>query len=324
MGQFPFGDLLSTFKDLTSKGLRVISESKITGGYSPANLTMQNAAVADGNGTNLDVNDYATAVLEIRGTFVGTINFEGSIDDTNWYPIVATKNDGTNGSTTTTVGLYEVKVATIKSVRARVSGYASGSITVIGKVSPLVNSEKSVQLTGSNVEGTPDVAVPLKANFVAGKYVVTDPAYTDGDLSPLRTNAKGELIVAPKISELVTTLFSSVAIVDTAENLSALISVATLAKYRELYLLVVNSLDNAGHNVALVLTPLNTNTNFVTPANTYIEHTVLNYTSRSLLLTKTELPPLGAPGAYPFKLKAKATVAPTAGSITITLWGVPN
>ena len=150
MAIFALDDILSTFKDGISRALRVKSETSITGGYSPANLTMQSAVTANGNGTNLDVNDYATAVLEIRGTFSATINFEGSIDDTNWYPIVATKNDSINGSVTTTTGLYEVKVATIKSVRARVSGYASGSITVIGKVSPLVNSEKSVQLTGSN------------------------------------------------------------------------------------------------------------------------------------------------------------------------------
>jgi len=113
---------------------------------------MQNAVTANGNGTLLNVNEYATAVLEVRGTFSATINFECSIDDTNWYSIVATKNDGTISSSCTTVGLYEIKVAAWKSIRARVSGYVSGSITVIGKVSPLVNSEKSMQLTGRNVE----------------------------------------------------------------------------------------------------------------------------------------------------------------------------
>jgi len=150
MSVFPFNDILSTFKDGISRALRVKSESSITGGYSPANLTMQNAVTANGNGTTLNVNEYATAVLEIRGTFSATINFECSIDDTNWYPVLATKNDGTISSSCTTVGLYEIKVAAWKSIRARVSGYVSGNVTVVGKVSPLVNSEKSVQLTGSN------------------------------------------------------------------------------------------------------------------------------------------------------------------------------
>jgi len=43
-------------------------------------------------------------------------------------------------------------------------------------------------------ESAPDAAVPAKASFVAGKYVVSDPAYTDGDLAPIRTNAKGEVL----------------------------------------------------------------------------------------------------------------------------------
>jgi len=43
-------------------------------------------------------------------------------------------------------------------------------------------------------ESTPDAAVPAKASFVAGKYVTADPAYTSGDLAPIRTNAKGEII----------------------------------------------------------------------------------------------------------------------------------
>jgi len=43
-------------------------------------------------------------------------------------------------------------------------------------------------------ESTPDAAVPTKASFVAGKYVTADPEYTSGDLAPIRTNAKGEII----------------------------------------------------------------------------------------------------------------------------------
>ena len=149
MAIFPFDDILTTFKNGTSRALRVVTENLITGGYSPANLTMQNAVTANGNGTTLNVNEYATAVLEIRGTFSATINFECSIDDTNWYPVLATKNDGIISSSCSTAGLYEIKVAAWKSIRARVSGYVSGNVTVVGKVSPLVNAEKSMQLTGS-------------------------------------------------------------------------------------------------------------------------------------------------------------------------------
>jgi len=175
MAQNVFSDFLTTFKDLTSKGLRVISESKITGGYSPANLTMQNAVTANGNGTNLNVNEYATAVLEVRGTFSATINFECSIDDTNWYPVLATKNDGTISSSCTTVGLYEIKVAAWKSICARVSNYVSGSVIVVGKVSPLVNAEKSMQLTGRKVSlpAASNLDQALNVTASGGKNTIT-------------------------------------------------------------------------------------------------------------------------------------------------------
>jgi len=152
MSIFPLDEILTTFKDLTSRALRVKSESSITGGYSPTNLIMHNGAVAIGNGILLNVNEYAMAVLEVRGIFSATIIFEGSIDDTNWYPILATKNDGIISNTTTTIGLYKVNVATCKSIRARISSYVSGSITVVGKVSPLGASENSILLSGSTTQ----------------------------------------------------------------------------------------------------------------------------------------------------------------------------
>jgi len=179
MSLVSFGNLLGTLKDGVTQALRVVSESKITGGYSPANLTMQNAVTANGNGTLLNVNEYATAVLEVRGTFSATINFECSIDDTNWYSIIATKNDGTISSSCTTVGLYEIKVAAWKSIRARVSGYVSGNVTVVGKVSPLVNSEKSVQLTGRNVMKLIPVNALALTDTIARYYTVDISPYNN-------------------------------------------------------------------------------------------------------------------------------------------------
>jgi len=192
MAIFPFDDILTTFKNGTSRALRVVTENLITGGYSPANLTMQNAVTANGNGTTLNVNEYATAVLEIRGTFSATINFECSIDGTNWYPVLATKNDGIISSSCSTAGLYEIKVAAWKSIRARVSGYVSGNVTVVGKVSPLVNAEKSMQLTGSLPSGNEHVGqVGYTLKKVATNF--TRPSdttpYTVGDAITNSTSA---------------------------------------------------------------------------------------------------------------------------------------
>lgn len=97
-------------------------------------LTMQDAAVATGNGTSLDVVGQAGAVVALTGTFVGTVTFEGSLDDTNWFSVMAVKlGDGAIATTATTTGLYRISCAALTSVRARVSAWTSGSITAKGR-----------------------------------------------------------------------------------------------------------------------------------------------------------------------------------------------
>lgn len=97
-------------------------------------LSMQNAAVATGNGTSLDVVGQAGVVVAVTGTFVGTVTFEGTLDDTNWFSVMAVKlGDGAIATTATTPGLYRISCAALTSVRARVSAWTSGSITAKGR-----------------------------------------------------------------------------------------------------------------------------------------------------------------------------------------------
>ena len=87
----------------------------------------------------------------------------------------------------------------------------TGSLPSLSAGSSLIGK---VDLNTSNVEGTPDAAVPSKSIFVSGKYIVTDPAYTDGDLAPLRTNAKGELITLAnrEVKMTLTTIMNAVSV----------------------------------------------------------------------------------------------------------------
>jgi len=52
----------------------------------------------------------------------------------------------------------------------------------------------TTKVTLQQVEGAIDSAVPTRAAFVGGKYSSADPSYHDGDLTPVRTNAKGEVL----------------------------------------------------------------------------------------------------------------------------------
>ena len=103
-------------------------------GDSSEMLILQDAAGATGNGNVLDVVGQASAVIAITGTFSATVTFEGTLDGTNWFAVNATKvGDGGVASTATTTGLYRIACASITSLRARVSTWASGALTATGR-----------------------------------------------------------------------------------------------------------------------------------------------------------------------------------------------
>lgn len=95
--------------------------------------TLQSAAAATGNGTAMDVEGLAVVGIQVTGTFSGTVTFEGTTDGTN-YVAVRTYNhaDGAKATTVTAPALLQIPVAGLKNLRARVSAYSSGAITVVG------------------------------------------------------------------------------------------------------------------------------------------------------------------------------------------------
>lgn len=119
----------------------------------PSATTMQNAAAATGNGTSLNVSGFAVAILSVTGTFVGTLTFEVSTDDSTWVAILAHQVGvaGALGTTATTTGDFRVNVAGYKSIRARISAYTSGSITVRGYSTPLAAHPTTVSLASGGV-----------------------------------------------------------------------------------------------------------------------------------------------------------------------------
>lgn len=117
----------------TDGGLRI-------GHTAPVATTMQNAAVANGNGTSLNVAGYTTAVLDINCSVAcsgGTaINFEGNTDSAGgnaWVALSALlKGTATIATSATTSGDWSINVAGYALVRARISAYSAGTITVKG------------------------------------------------------------------------------------------------------------------------------------------------------------------------------------------------
>lgn len=101
-------------------------------------VVMQSSAVATGNGTSVDCTDVdsgalTTVTAQVTGITTATITWEATIDGTNWVAIQFTNlNDGAAATTATANGLYRATVLGLVSVRARISAWTSGTITVTG------------------------------------------------------------------------------------------------------------------------------------------------------------------------------------------------
>lgn len=102
---------------------------------------LQNAAVANANGETLATNLQGTATMTVTcascsgGT---TVNFEGTSDGTRYDALQGTAIGGGAAVTSATAtGTFTFSVAGLLNVRARISAYSAGTITVDGTAVPI-------------------------------------------------------------------------------------------------------------------------------------------------------------------------------------------
>jgi len=147
----------------------------------PSATTMQTAATANVNGTVLNVQGYVTAIINISsspsmsgGT---TVNFEISTDGTEWTSILAHQigSQGNQSTTTSSDGDYRINCAGFKSLRARISNYSAGTVTIKGYASPTAGHTTTVGVSGVSASST--------GGYTPGKLI--SAASTNG------TNIKG-------------------------------------------------------------------------------------------------------------------------------------
>lgn len=109
--------------------------------------TLQNAATANGNGTDFDVTGMATTQLLVNPTaFTGTITFKSSIDGTTFVNIQGKQQDvGTVADNVanpgSTASIWTFQTAGLTKIRAVVSNFGGTSVTVTGAASPYSNPE---------------------------------------------------------------------------------------------------------------------------------------------------------------------------------------
>lgn len=97
-------------------------------------VDMQTAAAATADGKSMSVDDKGAAGLTVTGTFTATVTFEGSADGgTTWTALSCIRlSTVVATTTTTTTGQFVCNVGGLSHLRARVSAYTNGSVTVVG------------------------------------------------------------------------------------------------------------------------------------------------------------------------------------------------
>lgn len=102
-------------------------------------IKMQDAAVAIGNGSELNIAGRSSVVVDVSGITNATVTFEISFDNTNWSLLamrdLASTTDAKVTSTTADGEWIADKVAGMTAIRARISAWVAGTITVIGNAS---------------------------------------------------------------------------------------------------------------------------------------------------------------------------------------------
>lgn len=191
-------------------------------------VTLQSAAAATGNGTALQTAGFGSARLQVTGTFVGTLTFEGTIDGTTWVALEGVNTSGARVTTATATGLFLFSVAGLMAIRARVSAYTSGSITVLGMpIRDAIQALITAALPANSGVDIGDVdvtsVVPGTSATSLGKAIDTAAGATDtgvaplalrddalsgltpaeGDYAPLRVDANGALWTRDDVLEAV-------------------------------------------------------------------------------------------------------------------------
>ena len=133
MKQLFFCALMVLTLSAVSVRAQYVDRTKVTEAV-PAIATLQSAATANGDGSTLDISGYSSVSFVITGTFSATVNFEATGDDTNWVALQTVQiGTSTISTTSTSTGTFSATIGSLKTVRARISGYASGSVTVIAR-----------------------------------------------------------------------------------------------------------------------------------------------------------------------------------------------
>ena len=98
-----------------------------------ASLAFQPGAGDTGVGRELSVKGYVAIGMQVSGTFVGTVTWQGTVNGDDWVSLLSMNiATGAYGTTATAPGIWAVPTNGSIKVRANVTAHTSGIIKVMG------------------------------------------------------------------------------------------------------------------------------------------------------------------------------------------------
>lgn len=110
--------------------------------------------------------------VQVTGTFSGTLQFEGSVNGTNFSAINATPPNSTTAVTSTTAtGQWQIAAGGMSYIRVRFSSYSSGTAVVTLRAAPTTARGGGGSISGSIADT--QIAVGDGADSIAGSSALT-------------------------------------------------------------------------------------------------------------------------------------------------------
>ena len=152
-------------------------------------VILQDAAVATGDGTALSVQAYNGVVFDVTIADTATITFEQQTD-TAWAAIQCMNPiDGTLATTATATGTFVASCFGYQNVRARISGWTAGAVTVKARAEP---NAPSMNVADVEVTSSGEVTSLLPGTGASNLGKAEDAQHTSGDVGVLSLGVRAD------------------------------------------------------------------------------------------------------------------------------------
>ena len=141
--------------------------------------SLHSASTGNGNGTVIDAAGFSAVGVQVTGTFVGTVHFEGTVDGSNWVAVQgANLNDGSVATSATAAGLFSIPLAGLSHFRARVAWTSGTSVTVDAEATIV---PAGLTLADIDINASEEIAITANGITITQTPTVTAGAYSAGD-----------------------------------------------------------------------------------------------------------------------------------------------